>query len=194
MEGTEVENVNKKINWQYAMMASAFLILALVPLFMSNNYYITILNQMVINMIVVFGLNFITGLAGQMNLGTAGIYALGAYTSALLSRNFGLSPWLTMVAALVVGFLIGRGLGYPSLKMKGVYLSLTTLAFSEIIRILATNLMDITGGTQGIKNIPRFCVLFWNLECEILLLCMDRGRAAVSSVHADCPFQMGQGI
>ena len=94
MEGTEVENVNKKINWQYAMMASAFLILALVPLFMSNNYYITILNQMVINMIVVFGLNFITGLAGQMNLGTAGIYALGAYTSALLSRNFGLSPWL----------------------------------------------------------------------------------------------------
>ena len=48
---------------------------------------------MVINMIVVFGLNFITGLAGQMNLGTAGIYALGAYTSALLSRNFGLSPW-----------------------------------------------------------------------------------------------------
>ena len=61
MEGTEVENVNKKINWQYAMMASAFLILALVPLFMSNNYYITILNQMVINMIVVFGLNFITG-------------------------------------------------------------------------------------------------------------------------------------
>ena len=167
MEGTEVENVNKKINWQYAMMASAFLILALVPLFMSNNYYITILNQMVINMIVVFGLNFITGLAGQMNLGTAGIYALGAYTSALLSRNFGLSPWLTMVAALVVGFLIGRGLGYPSLKMKGVYLSLTTLAFSEIIRILATNLMDITGGTQGIKNIPRFCVLFWNLDTNV---------------------------
>lgn len=190
MEGTEVENVNKKINWQYAMMASAFLILALVPLFMSNNYYITILNQMVINMIVVFGLNFITGLAGQMNLGTAVIYALGAYTSALLSRNFGLSPWLTMVAALVVGFLIGRGLGYPSLKMKGVYLSLTTLAFSEIIRILATNLMDITGGTQGIKNIPRFCVLFWNLDTNVkyfyfvwtvaVLLCLLSMRIAHS--------------
>ena len=190
MEGTEVENVNKKINWQYAMMASAFLILALVPLFMSNNYYITILNQMVINMIVVLGLNFITGLAGQMNLGTAGIYALGAYTSALLSRNFGLSPWLTMVAAVVVGFLIGRGLGYPSLKMKGVYLSLTTLAFSEIIRILATNLMDITGGTQGIKNIPRFCVLFWNLDTNVkyfyfvwtvaVLLCLLSMRIAHS--------------
>lgn len=164
MKGVEVKRLNKKINWQYVLMAAAFGILALVPVCISNNYHITILNQMVINMIVVFGLNFITGLTGQMNLGTAGIYALGAYTSALLSRNFGLSPWLTMIAALVMGFLIGRGLGYPSLKMKGVYLSLTTLAFSEIIRILATNLMDITGGTQGIKNIPRFKILVWELD------------------------------
>ena len=94
------------------------------------------------------------------------------------------------VAALVVGFLIGRGLGYPSLKMKGVYLSLTTLAFSEIIRILATNLMDITGGTQGIKNIPRFRVLFWNLDTNVkyfyfvwtvaVLLCLLSMRIAHS--------------
>ena len=74
---------------QYLWMGALFVFLALVPLFADNNYYITILNQMVINMIVVFGLNFITGLTGQMNLGTAGIYAIGAYTSALLSKNFG---------------------------------------------------------------------------------------------------------
>lgn len=143
---------------QYLWMGALFVFLALVPLFADNNYYITILNQMVINMIVVFGLNFITGLTGQMNLGTAGIYAIGAYTSALLSKNFGFSPWLTMIASVCAGFLLGRGLGYPSLKMKGVYLSLTTLAFSEIVRIFATNLIDITGGTQGLKSIPRFSV------------------------------------
>lgn len=143
---------------QYIWIAAAFVVLAVVPLFIKNNYYITILNQMTINMIVVFGLNFITGLTGQMNLGTAGIYAIGAYVSALLSRNLGISPWLTMMAAILAGFLIGRGLGYPSLKMKGVYLSLTTLAFSEIVRIFATNLIDITGGTQGLKNIPRFSI------------------------------------
>lgn len=135
-----------------------FIILALVPISVNNNYYITILNQMVINMIVVFGLNFITGLTGQMNLGTAGIYAIGAYTSALLSKNLGISPWLTMMVAIFTGFLLGRGLGYPSLKMKGVYLSLTTLAFSEIVRIFATNLIDLTGGTQGLKSIPRFSI------------------------------------
>ena len=102
---------------QYLWMGALFVFLALVPLFADNNYYITILNQMVINMIVVFGLNFITGLTGQMNLGTAGIYAIGAYTSALLSKNFGLSPWLTMIASVCAGFLLGRGLGYPSLKI-----------------------------------------------------------------------------
>lgn len=143
---------------QYMQIGVVFIILALVPISVNNNYYITILNQMVINMIVVFGLNFITGLTGQMNLGTAGIYAIGAYTSALLSKNLGISPWLTMMVAIFAGFLLGRGLGYPSLKMKGVYLSLTTLAFSEIVRIFATNLIDLTGGTQGLKSIPRFSI------------------------------------
>ena len=103
------------VKTQYIWIGLLFVVFAVIPLFLHNNYYITILNQMVINMIVVFGLNFITGLTGQMNLGTAGIYAIGAYTSALLSRNIGLSPWLSMAAAIFAGFLLGRGLGYPSL-------------------------------------------------------------------------------
>ena len=152
---------------QYLWIGALFIAFAAVPVFIHNNYYITILNQMVINMIVVFGLNFITGLTGQMNLGTAGIYAIGAYTSALLSRNLGISPWLTMMAAIFAGFLLGRGLGYPSLKMKGVYLSLTTLAFSEIVRIFATNLIDITGGTQGLNNIPRFGIGPFMLDSNV---------------------------
>ena len=53
---------------------------------------------------------------------------------------------------------MGRGLGYPSLKLRGVYLSLTTLAFTEIVRIFAMNLTDITGGTQGLTDIPRFAI------------------------------------
>ena len=140
------------------LIGGAFIILALAPVFVKNNYYITILNQITINIIVVFGLNFITGLTGQMNLGTAGIYAIGAYVSAILSTRFGLPPLVTIIAAVFAGFLVGRGLGYPSLKLKGVYLSLTTLAFTEIVRIFAMNLTDITGGTQGLTNIPRFAI------------------------------------
>ena len=135
---------NKRIIW----ITAAFIILACAPLVVKNNYYITLLNQLTINMIVVFGLNFVTGLTGQKNLGTAGINAKGAYISA----------WLTMLIAICAGFLIGRGLGYPSLKLRGPYLSLTTLAFTEIVRIFATNLTELTGGTQGLKSIPRFSI------------------------------------
>lgn len=145
---------NKRIIW----ITATFIILACAPLVVKNNYYITLLNQLTINMIVVFGLNFVTGLTGQMNLGTAGIYAIGAYISAILSRTYGISPWLTMLIAICAGFLIGRGLGYPSLKLRGPYLSLTTLAFTEIVRIFATNLTELTGGTQGLKSIPRFSI------------------------------------
>ncbi len=140
------------------LIGAAFVILAAAPLVINGNYYITILNQIVLNMIVVFGLNFITGLTGQMNLGTAGIYAIGAYLSAILSTRFGLPPLLTILIAIFAGFLVGRGLGYPSLRLRGVYLSLTTLAFTEIVRIFAMNLTDITGGTQGITDVPRFSI------------------------------------
>ena len=88
------------------LIGCAFILLALAPVFVKNNYYITILNQITINIIVVFGLNFITGLTGQMNLGTAGIYAIGAYISAILSTRFGLPPLITIIAAVFAGFLV----------------------------------------------------------------------------------------
>ncbi|RKL62641.1 branched-chain amino acid ABC transporter permease [Thermoanaerobacteraceae bacterium SP2] len=115
-------------------------------------------DQTFINIITLLGLNFITGLTGQMNLGTAGIFAIGAYTSSLLCVKLGISPWLGLIAAIVMGYLIGIGLGWPSLRIKGIYLALTTLGFGEIIRLLIANMSKFTGGTQGVKGIP-----FYNL-------------------------------
>lgn len=128
----------------------------ILPVFVTKNYYQMLLCQAFINIIVVLGLNFITGLTGQMNLGTAGIFAIGAYISALLSVNFSISPWICLLLAIGAGYLIGRGLGYPSLRVKGVYLALTTMGFGEIIRLLATNLENVTGGNHGVNNIPGF--------------------------------------
>lgn len=131
---------------------------ALLPLFISNNYHLNLMIQVVINIIIVVGLNFITGLTGQMNLGTAGIFSVGAYTSALLSTKLGINPWVCLIAAVIMGFLIGMGLGYPSLRVSGVYLALTTIGFSEIVRILMTNLTDLTGGALGVTGIPTFSI------------------------------------
>ena len=89
-------------------------VVILLPHVLQNDYYMVVVNRILINTIVVLGLNFITGLTGQMNLGTAGIYALGAYSSALFVNYTNLSPWLGLLVAVLMGLIIGRALGYPS--------------------------------------------------------------------------------
>lgn len=149
-----------KINKSAAFIAVAAIVLAAVlPVFISNNYHLNLMIQVLINIIIVVGLNFITGLTGQMNLGTAGIFSMGAYTSSLLGTRLGINPWICLIAAVGMGILIGMGLGYPSLRVSGVYLALTTIGFSEIIRILMTNLTGLTGGALGVTGIPPFSIL-----------------------------------
>lgn len=149
-----------KINKNSAVIAvGAIILAAILPMFVSNNYHLNLMIQVLINIIIVVGLNFITGLTGQMNLGTAGIFSMGAYTSSLLATRLGINPWICMIAAVCMGILIGMGLGYPSLRVSGVYLALTTIGFSEIVRILMTNLTGITGGALGMTGIPVFSIL-----------------------------------
>ena len=82
---------NKKQSAIFALVV--IVILAIIPLFIKNNYHLNLMNQVLINSIIVVGLNFVTGLTGQMNLGTAGIFSMGAYTSSLLATKLGLNPW-----------------------------------------------------------------------------------------------------
>ena len=143
------------------------MIAALLPQMIRNEYYMTIACQILIYLIAVCGLNFITGLTGQMNLGTAGMFAMGAYVSGLLNVKLGVSPWLGLVAALCVGWLIGKALGYPSLRLRGVYLSLTTIAFTEIIRMLLNNMKGVTNGAQGLRGIERYNFFGYRIEGTI---------------------------
>ena len=147
----------------YTLLAIVLLIL---PEIISNSYYQLLINQTLINAIVVMGLNYITGMTGQMNMGTGGIYALGAYGMALLTTKTGLSPWLGLLLAIVLGLLIGRGLGYPSLRISGIYLALTTIAFAEVVRLLLTNWSDFTGGAIGVQGIPKFSIFGYTLDTD----------------------------
>lgn len=132
------------------------IVVALLPIAVNNDYWTVVFVRVMLNIIVALGLNFITGLIGQMNLGMAGIYALGAYSSALLVQYTGCSPWLGLVGALVMGLIIGLVLGYPSLRLKGVYLSLTTIGFTQIVTLFLNNMTGFTGGSQGVKEIPNY--------------------------------------
>ena len=143
---------------------AAIALAAVLPMFITNNYHLNLMIQVLINIIIVVGLNFITGLTGQMNLGTAGIFSMGAYTSSLLATKLGLNPWICLVAAVGMGCLIGMGLGYPSQRVSGVYLALTTIGFSEIVRILMTNLTGLTGGALGVTGIPTFSIFGFKFQ------------------------------
>lgn len=144
------KNVPKTIS-----IAAALIVMLLVPQMGFSDYIITVFVQALLYSIIVLGLNFITGMTGQMNLGNAAVFGLGAYTAALATTKLGLSPWVAMILVILMGWLIGLVLGYPSLRVKGVYLTLTTIAFNEIVRLCLQN-MKWTGGVGGIRSIPRF--------------------------------------
>ena len=152
----------KKYKFGLALFAAL-----LLPQVVTNTYFVTMFCLALIYIIIAFGLNFITGMTGQMNLGTAGIYCLGAYTSALLTTKAGISPWLGLIAVVAMGFLIGVGLGYPSLRLEGVYLSLTTIAFGEVVRLLVNNMTNFTGGAQGVRNIPPFTIFGYAIASKV---------------------------
>lgn len=102
-----------------------------------------------------WGLNIIVGLAGLLDLGYVAFYAVGAYSYALLSTTFGLSFWICLPLAGLFAACFGLVLGYPVLRLRGDYFAIVTLGFGEIIRIILINWAPVTGGPNGINNIPR---------------------------------------
>ncbi len=156
----------KRNNIKYIVYAVIIGLLFLVPSFVTGKYDIMLFDQVLIHIIIVLGLNFITGLTGQTNLSVAGVFAVGAYTSALLNTRFGLSPWLCLIAALGAGVIIGVILGYPSLRIKGKYLALTTIGFGEITRLMLNNMTTVTGGPQGVAAIQPYRFFGYQLNTE----------------------------
>ncbi|HWU64384.1 MAG TPA: high-affinity branched-chain amino acid ABC transporter permease LivM [Ensifer sp.] len=111
--------------------------------------------QILIYVMLAWGLNIVVGLAGLLDLGYVAFYAVGAYSYALLSINFGFSFWILLPLAGILSAFWGVILGFPVLRLKGDYLAIVTLAFGEIIRLVLINWQDVTKGTFGISGIPK---------------------------------------
>jgi branched-chain amino acid transport system permease protein len=104
--------------------------------------------------IVALGLNLLVGYAGQVSLGHAGLYALGAYTTGILSARLGVPLWITFPLAVIVSGLAGALLALPALRVRGPYLAMVTIAFGLVIEIAANRLVSLTGGPDGM-SVPR---------------------------------------
>ncbi len=111
--------------------------------------------QILIYVMLGFGLNIVVGLAGLLDLGYVAFYAVGAYSYALLSQTFGLSFFMLLPLAGILAALWGVMLGFPVLRLRGDYLAIVTLAFGEIIRLVLINWVPVTNGYAGIASIPR---------------------------------------
>jgi len=111
--------------------------------------------QVLIYVMLGWGLNIVVGLAGLLDLGYVAFYAVGAYSYALLAKTFGFSFWLLLPLAGILSSFWGILLGFPVLRLRGDYLAIVTLAFGEIIRIVLINWVDLTNGYAGITGIPR---------------------------------------
>ncbi|MCW5233447.1 branched-chain amino acid ABC transporter ATP-binding protein/permease [Verminephrobacter eiseniae] len=129
-------------------------LLAAMPLFIGNPYYIHMIGTIMIYAILLFGLDIVVGYTGQVSLGHAGLFGVGAYTAGVLFLKLGAPLWLIMVACIGVTAVFGALLALPALRVSGPYLAMVTLAFGTIIQILINEMGFLTEGPLGIK-IPK---------------------------------------
>lgn len=125
----------------------------LVPLAITESYHLHLVNITYIYIILALSLGLIVGFIGELSLGHAAFFAIGAYTSALITKDLGLSFWIALPIAIAFATVTGFLVGYPALKLKGPYFAITTLAFGEIIRLVINNLEWLTRGAMGLPGI-----------------------------------------
>ena len=128
-----------------------FAALMLFPVGITNPYYIHLLETIMIYAIVLFGLDIVVGYTGQVSLGHAGLFGIGAYTAGVLVFKLAAPLWITLPAAVLVTAGFGALLALPALRVSGPYLAMVTLAFGTIIQILINEMSFLTEGPLGIK-------------------------------------------
>ena len=140
-------------------VAVAVAVLVGVTSLVSNDYYLRIVFMMCVYYLCAVGMNVLVGYAGQKSLGQAGLFAAGAYAVALITSRSELSPWLALVLAAAISGFCGVLIALPSLRVKGPYLAMVTLAFGIVVEKLIGEWTDVFGGAQGIYGIRP---LTWN--------------------------------
>jgi branched-chain amino acid transport system permease protein len=140
--------------------------LIILPFVVRNIYFLHLANIAMIMIILTMGLNLLTGYAGQISIGHAAFYGIGAYTSAFLTQRLGLSFWVALPLASLNCGLIGYLIGKPTLKLKGAYLAIASIGVGEITRLVLINWTEVTGGAEGFKGIqpPRLFGFAFNTD------------------------------
>jgi branched-chain amino acid transport system permease protein len=127
---------------------------AVLPLFLQGDYFLSVLIFMGINSLVVIGLSLLMGYAGQISLGHAAFYGIGAYATGILTTQYHFSIYSAVLAGIILSILVAIVIGIPALRLSGHYLAVATLGIGEIVFIIFNELTELTGGPSGLSNIP----------------------------------------
>ena len=126
-----------------------------VPFLGLSSYVVRVFCMVFTYSILTISLNFVTGYLGATSMGHASLYCVGAYVGALAATRAGCNIWVSLVLAVLVGCLAGGLLGVCTIKLSGSYMTVTTLAFAQVVTMVAKNWTSVTNGTLGIKDIPK---------------------------------------
>jgi branched-chain amino acid transport system permease protein len=157
----------------------------------ANSYLVEIGTTALLYTVLCLGLNVVVGYAGLLDLGYAAFFAVGAYTTGILTTQFDVNFWLTLPVAIAAAAVAGVVIGAPTLRLRSDYLAIVTLGFGEIVRIIARNL-EITGGASGLVGIERphlfgialtrvtdFYYLFLVLAVFTIFICHSISRSRI---------------
>jgi ABC-type branched-subunit amino acid transport system permease subunit len=144
------------ISWPTLIGSSLLLVLLIaVPWLSGSEYYVHLANMVGISVILTLSLNLLFGYTGQISVGHAAFYAIGAYTTAIFTARLQWPFWGAVPISMVVAGLAGAILGLPALRLRGYYLAIATLGFAVVVYVVLQQFHTVTGGAVGITRIPR---------------------------------------
>ena len=143
------------------------LLVLLAPLTLSGGYLTNVLVFVGINSMLALGLNLLLGYAGQISLGQAAFFGLGAYGSGVLTTQFALNPWLAMVIVALGVAAFAFAVGFPVLRLKGHFLAMATLGVGVIAHIAFNETVDLTGGPSGLSGIPNLAIGSFSFDSDL---------------------------
>lgn len=180
--------IHKRLNYYSFIFFTGFTFV--IPMFTRNEYFLGVGIFTSIHAMLVLSLSLTSGFAGLVSIGHAAFFGLGAYVTAILTTKLGLSPLAGLAAVVASSGIIAAFIGYPTVRLKGHYIAMGTLAMGAVFFALIKELDFLTGGVDGIINIPRISFFgsvvesdrtFYYVAWSICILCMVMGYHLVNS-------------
>ncbi len=153
-----------------AVLLAAAVLVAVLPFAVRSGYVLGTLIFVALNALAALGLSLVMGFAGQVSLGQAAFFAVGAYVSGVLTASYGWNGWLAMAAAVIAGALTAVAIGLPIFRLSGLLLAMATLGFGIIVYYVVVNWAGVTGGPSGLTGIPPLAIGGFRFDTDARML------------------------